>query len=73
MMMWLVAARVTFYHQFLERLAAQVYSIPHYTELHIMSVSANVHNVIPTRTSLITPGISPIGGRNDVWRRALRP
>ena len=41
------ANRVTYYHQFLERLAAQVYSIPLYTELNIMTVSANVHNVIP--------------------------
>ncbi|MGB8346852.1 MAG: peptide ABC transporter substrate-binding protein [Ktedonobacteraceae bacterium] len=41
------ANRVAYYHQFLERLAAQVYSIPLYTELNFMTVSANVHNVIP--------------------------
>jgi peptide/nickel transport system substrate-binding protein len=41
------AARVAAYHQFLERLAAQAYSIPLYTELNIMTVSAQVHNVIP--------------------------
>lgn len=41
------ADRVTYYRQFLARLAAQVYSIPLYTELNIMTVSATVHNVIP--------------------------
>lgn len=41
------ASRVTAYHQFLERLAAQVYSIPLYNELNILTISANVRNVIP--------------------------
>lgn len=41
------ASRVTAYHQFLERLAAQVYSIPLYNELNILTISMNVRNVIP--------------------------
>ena len=41
------ASRVAAYHQFLERLAAQVYNIPLYNELNILTVSTNVHNVIP--------------------------
>ena len=41
------ADRIAYYHQFLERLAAQVYSIPLYSELNILTVSTSVHNVIP--------------------------
>jgi peptide/nickel transport system substrate-binding protein len=41
------AERVKFYHQFLERLAEQVYIIPLYTGLNIMTVSDKLQNVIP--------------------------
>jgi peptide/nickel transport system substrate-binding protein len=41
------AQRVAAYHRFLERLAQQVYMIPLYTEVNIMTVAARVHNVIP--------------------------
>ncbi|HZU70161.1 MAG TPA: peptide ABC transporter substrate-binding protein [Ktedonobacteraceae bacterium] len=41
------AGRVKFYHQFLERLADQVYIIPLYTGLNIMTISATVRNVVP--------------------------
>ncbi len=41
------AERVKFYHQFLERLADQVYIIPLYTGVNSMTVSDKVQNVIP--------------------------
>ncbi|GAC1385316.1 MAG: peptide ABC transporter substrate-binding protein [Ktedonobacteraceae bacterium] len=41
------ADRVKFYHQFLERLASQVYIIPLYTDVNILTVSERMHNVIP--------------------------
>ena len=45
--------RVKFYHQFLERLADQVYIIPLYTGLNIMTVSDTVQNVIPNPNVVI--------------------
>jgi len=41
------ANRVTFYHQFLERLANQVYVIPLYVGVNIMTVDNRLSNVIP--------------------------
>ena len=41
-----IADRITAYHHFLERLAAQVYVIPLYTDVEIMTVSQRVQNVI---------------------------
>ncbi len=41
------ADRLKFYHQFLEQLASQVYIIPLYTDVNIMTVSERVQNVIP--------------------------
>jgi len=47
----LFADRVKFYHQFLERLADQVYIIPLYTEVNIMTVNEHVQNVLPNPNS----------------------
>ena len=41
------AQRVKYYHQFLERLAAQVYIIPLYTDVNILTVNAHVRGIIP--------------------------
>ncbi len=41
------AARVKFYHQFLERLTSQVYIIPLYVGLNIMTVNSRLQNVLP--------------------------
>ncbi len=41
------AERLKYYHQFLERLAEQVYIIPLYTEVNILATSKRVQNVIP--------------------------
>ena len=48
------ADRVTYYHQFLARLAAQVYTIPLFTDLNIMAVSGRVQNIIPNPTQANT-------------------
>ncbi len=44
------ADRVTYYHQFLARLAAQVYTIPLFTDLNILVVSGRAQNSIPNPT-----------------------
>ena len=44
------ADRVRYYHQFLERLANRVYTIPLFTDLNIVVVSGHVQNVIPNPT-----------------------
>jgi len=44
------ADRVKYYHQFLQRLADQVYTIPLFTDLNITVVSGRVQNVIPHPT-----------------------
>ena len=41
------AQRVQYYHRFLERLASQVYLIPLYTGINILTVSNRVQNVQP--------------------------
>lgn len=41
------AERVRYYHQFLERLAGQVYVIPLYVGLNIMTANVQVQNVLP--------------------------
>lgn len=40
------ASRVQAYHQFLERLASQVYLIPLYTAVNILAVKTNLRNVV---------------------------
>ena len=42
------ADRLRAYHQFLERLASQLYILPLYTGLNIMTVDTTVHNIIPS-------------------------
>ncbi|HYL44725.1 MAG TPA: ABC transporter substrate-binding protein, partial [Ktedonobacteraceae bacterium] len=41
------AERVKYYHQFLQRLAEQVYIIPLYTEINILTTTTRVQNIIP--------------------------
>jgi peptide/nickel transport system substrate-binding protein len=45
------ADRIKFYHQFLERLADQVYIIPLYIGVNIMTVNEHIQNVIPNPNS----------------------
>jgi peptide/nickel transport system substrate-binding protein len=47
------AQRVAAYHSFLERLADQVYVVPLYREVNIMTVSKAVHNVMPNANQAI--------------------
>ncbi|MEO8973287.1 MAG: peptide ABC transporter substrate-binding protein [Ktedonobacteraceae bacterium] len=42
--------RINYYHQFLARLADQVYTIPLFTDLNILVVSVRVQNIIPNPT-----------------------
>ena len=44
------ADRIKDYHQFLERIASQVYTIPLFTDLNIMVVSGRVQDIIPHPT-----------------------
>ncbi len=44
------ADRVKDYHQFLERIASQVYTIPLFTDLNILVVSGRVQDIIPHPT-----------------------
>jgi peptide/nickel transport system substrate-binding protein len=48
------ADRITYYHQFLARLADQVYTIPLFTDLNILVVSGRVQNIIPNPTQADT-------------------
>lgn len=41
------AERLKYYHQFLQRLAEQVYIIPLYTEVNILTTTTRVQNIIP--------------------------
>ena len=41
------AQRITYYHQFLERLATQLYIIPLYIDVNILTVNTHLQNVIP--------------------------
>lgn len=42
------ADRVRAYHQFLERLASQLYILPLYTDLTIMTIDSTVHDILPS-------------------------
>ncbi|MHB8599020.1 MAG: peptide ABC transporter substrate-binding protein [Ktedonobacteraceae bacterium] len=48
------ADRVKYYHQFLARVADQVYTIPLFTDLNILVVSGRVQNIIPNPTQANT-------------------
>lgn len=47
------AQRVAAYHSFLERLTNQVYMLPLYSEVNIMTVGQHVHNVMPNANQAI--------------------